>query len=105
MLARLWGGNDPPGALVWLCRVPSPSLEEAQSHAFYAKPAKYRDAVAASYAPQMTWFDAQTHARHLSPPPFIHNNTDTGRSTRYTPDSLQIRAGRRPDRGNRTLPP
>ncbi len=56
------------GAIVRLCRVPLPSLEDAQRHSLYKRSAKYRAAVAAIYTPKMTWFDAQVYAPHLFRP-------------------------------------
>ncbi len=66
--AHLLERKDVLGAIVWLCRVPQPSLEEAQSHGLYGASAKYRAAVAAVYGPQISWFDRQLCEPHLLPP-------------------------------------
>ncbi len=66
--AYLLSRKDLLGAIVRLCRVPPPSLEDAQRHLFYRHSAKYRAVVAAVYAPQMTWFDAQMYSSHLLRP-------------------------------------
>ncbi len=57
--------KDLLGAIVWLCRAPPPSLEEARSDDLYTCSEEYRAAVAAVYPPQVSWFDAQAHLFHL----------------------------------------
>ncbi len=71
------------GAIVWLCREPLPSLEEAQSHDLYARSAAYRAAVAALYLPTMTWFDTQMHMSHLLRPIYLQRNLNGADNAAY----------------------
>ncbi len=82
--AHLLDRKDLLGAIMWLCRGTMPSLEEAQSHNFYAGSTEYRAALAAVYVPSMTWFEAQMYASHLLRPIYPQQNRDSSDDTAHS---------------------